>query len=46
MSEEFPEERWETIVALLLTSPFLLAKHSWQALRESGTGRFVKRSPL
>jgi 3-hydroxybutyrate dehydrogenase len=39
--EEFPEERWETIVALLLTSPFLLAKHSWQALRKSGAGRFV-----
>jgi 3-hydroxybutyrate dehydrogenase len=39
--DEFPEDRWETIVALLLTSPFLLAKHSWQALRESGTGRFV-----
>jgi 3-hydroxybutyrate dehydrogenase len=39
--EEFPEERWETIVALLLTSPFLLAKHAWPALRDSGAGRFV-----
>jgi 3-hydroxybutyrate dehydrogenase len=39
--EEFPEERWNTIVALLLTSPFLLAKHAWPALRESGAGRFV-----
>jgi 3-hydroxybutyrate dehydrogenase len=39
--EEFPEERWETIVALLLTSPFVLAKHAWPALRESGAGRFV-----
>jgi 3-hydroxybutyrate dehydrogenase len=39
--EEFPIERWETIVALLLTSPFLLAKHAWPALRESPSGRFI-----
>jgi 3-hydroxybutyrate dehydrogenase len=39
--EEFPDERWETIVALLLTSPFVLAKHAWPPLRESGAGRFV-----
>jgi 3-hydroxybutyrate dehydrogenase len=39
--EEFPLERWETIVSLLLTSPFVLAKHSWPALRESGAGRFI-----
>ncbi len=39
--EEFPEERWETIVALLLTSPFVLAKHAWPALRDSGAGKFV-----
>ena len=38
---DFPEERWEQIVALLLTSPFLLAKYAWQALGESGSGRFV-----
>jgi 3-hydroxybutyrate dehydrogenase len=39
--EEFPLERWETIVSLLLTSPFLLAQHAWPALRESGAGRFI-----
>jgi 3-hydroxybutyrate dehydrogenase len=39
--EEFPDERWDTIVALLLTSPFLLAKHAWPALRRSGAGRFI-----
>jgi 3-hydroxybutyrate dehydrogenase len=39
--EEFPGERWDTILALLLTSPFVLAKHAWPALRESGAGRFV-----
>jgi 3-hydroxybutyrate dehydrogenase len=39
--EEFPIERWNTIVALLLTSPFLLAQHSWPALRDSPAGRFI-----
>jgi 3-hydroxybutyrate dehydrogenase len=38
---EFPVERWQAIVSLLLTSPFLLAKHAWPALRESGEGRIV-----
>ena len=39
--EEFPEDRWDAIVALLLTSPFLLARAAWPALRDSGDGRFV-----
>jgi 3-hydroxybutyrate dehydrogenase len=39
--EEFPEDQWDKLVALLLTSPFLLAKYAWPALRESGDGRFV-----
>ena len=39
--EDFPVDKWNTIVALLLTSPFLLAKHAWPSLRESEAGRFV-----
>ena len=39
--DEFPEERWDTLLALMLTSPFLLAKHAWPALRDSGSGRFI-----
>lgn len=39
--EEFPIERWETIVSLLLTSPFVLAREAWPALRDSGAGRFI-----
>jgi 3-hydroxybutyrate dehydrogenase len=38
---EFPEDRWDQIIALLLTSPFLLAKHAWDALAERGEGRFI-----
>ena len=39
--EDFPVERWETLIALMLTSPFLLARAAWPALRESGSGRFI-----
>jgi 3-hydroxybutyrate dehydrogenase len=40
-SEEFPVERWQTLIALMLTSPFALARAAWPALRESGAGRFI-----
>ena len=39
--EEFPEDRWDAMIALLLTSPFLLARAAWPALREAPDGRFV-----
>jgi 3-hydroxybutyrate dehydrogenase len=39
--DEFPEDRWDAVIALLLTSPFLLARHAWPHLRASGEGRFV-----
>ncbi len=39
--ETFDEDRWDALVALLLTSPFLLARYAWPALRDSGNGRIV-----
>jgi 3-hydroxybutyrate dehydrogenase len=38
---EFPEERWDALLAVLLTSPFLLARYAWEALQECGDGRFL-----
>jgi 3-hydroxybutyrate dehydrogenase len=38
---DFPEERWDDLLAVLLTSPFLLAKYAWEALAASGEGRYV-----
>ena len=38
---EFDEDRWDALLALLLTSPFLLARYAWGALRDSGDGRIV-----
>ncbi|MBI5106011.1 MAG: SDR family oxidoreductase [Solirubrobacterales bacterium] len=39
--QEFDEDAWDRLVALLLTSPFLLARYGWEALGASGEGRFV-----
>ena len=39
--EDFPEDRWDALLAVLLTSPFLLAKYSWSSLASSGRGRFI-----
>ena len=39
--EDFPVDKWNTIVSLLLTSPFLLARYSWPALKQAKAGRFI-----
>jgi 3-hydroxybutyrate dehydrogenase len=39
--EDFDEDKWDAIISILLTSPFLLAKYSWDELKKSGAGRFV-----
>lgn len=39
--EEFDEDRWDALVAVLLTSPFLLARYAWPHLRASGEGRIL-----
>ena len=36
---DFPEDQWDRLLALMLTSPFLLARYSWEALAASGDGR-------
>lgn len=39
--QAFPEDKWDLLLALMLTSPFLLARAAWPALRESEQARFV-----
>ena len=36
---DFDEDRWDALLAILLTSPFLLAKYGWEHLVASGDGR-------
>lgn len=39
--EDFPEERWLTMISLLLTAPFLLTKYAWPDMKKRGWGRIV-----
>ena len=39
--EMFDEDAWDRLIALMLTSPFLLARGAWSSLQESGDGRFI-----
>jgi 3-hydroxybutyrate dehydrogenase len=39
--EEFPEDTWDAMLGVLLTSPFLLARYGWAALSESPAPAFV-----
>src|SRR3954447_7385526 len=40
--KDFPEDRWDGLLAILLTSPFLLAKYAWSELAKAPEGgRFV-----
>ncbi|MDQ6650847.1 MAG: SDR family oxidoreductase [Actinomycetota bacterium] len=39
---DFPEDRWDGLLAILLTSPFLLAKYAWPSLSAAPEGgRFL-----
>lgn len=39
--EDFPEEKWDFIISLMLTAPFLLCKYFWPAMKQNGWGRII-----
>jgi 3-hydroxybutyrate dehydrogenase len=39
--EEFPEDRWDLLISLMLTSPFLLARYAWPSLQQGEQARFI-----
>jgi len=39
--EEFPEEKWNLIINLMLTAPFLLTKYVWPELQKNKWGRVI-----
>ncbi len=38
---EFPEDKWEFMISLMLTAPFLLSKYCWPSMQERRWGRIV-----
>lgn len=39
--EEFPEDKWDEMLRLMLTAPFLLTRYSWPHMRQHQWGRIV-----
>jgi 3-hydroxybutyrate dehydrogenase len=39
--EAFPEDKWDFIIALMLTAPFLLTRYAWPSMKENGWGRII-----
>jgi 3-hydroxybutyrate dehydrogenase len=39
--EDFPEDTWERMIALMLTAPFLLTRYCWPAMKRQKWGRIV-----
>jgi len=39
--EEFPEDQWERMIALMLTAPFLLTRYCWPAMQRQKWGRII-----
>ena len=44
--ENFPEDVWDNLQALMLTAPFLLMKYAWPGMRQAGWGRVVNVSSV
>ena len=44
--EDFPEERWEFMISLMLTAPFLLTKYAWPSMRQNGWGRVINLNSI
>ncbi|MFB0917912.1 MAG: 3-hydroxybutyrate dehydrogenase [Clostridiaceae bacterium] len=39
--EDFPEDKWDFMINLMLTAPFLLTKYCWPYMKKSGWGRVI-----
>ena len=44
--EEFPEEKWDFMLALMLTAPFLLTKYVWSSMKEQKWGRIINLNSI
>jgi 3-hydroxybutyrate dehydrogenase len=39
--EDFPEDTWDKMIAVMLTAPFLLSRYAWPAMKAQGWGRII-----
>jgi 3-hydroxybutyrate dehydrogenase len=44
--ESFPEDKWDFMMNLMLTAPFLLTKYSWPYMKKKGWGRIINLNSI
>ena len=44
--EDFPEDKWDFMISLMLTAPFLLTKYVWPHMKAAGWGRVINISSV
>jgi len=44
--EDFSEDKWDRMIAVMLTAPFLLTKYAWPAMKAQGWGRIVNMGSI
>ncbi len=44
--EDFPEDKWDFMISLMLTAPFLLTKYVWPCMKAAGWGRVINISSV
>ena len=44
--EDFPEDKWDFMISLMLTAPFLLTRYAWPHMKANGWGRIVNISSV
>lgn len=44
--EDFPEDKWDFIMSLMLTAPFLLTKYVWPSMKEQKWGRIINLNSI
>jgi len=44
--EEFPEDKWDFMINLMLTAPFLLIRYSWKSMKSKGWGRIINLNSI
>lgn len=44
--EDFPEDKWDFMISLMLTAPFLLTKYAWPSMKANGWGRVINLNSI
>jgi len=44
--EEFPEDKWEFMINLMLSAPFYCSKYVWKSMKANGWGRIINLNSI